>query len=706
VVLEISSTFEGRILASNFNVGGLAEVQNTGSARYPEGTLKWKYEATYNVYLVPTTSKDGTFYPCAGSSEGECVEENVLYTINSSSLKKTTLAIDINPPKIIENVVTHAVITGRLTGENGEGLSERIIYLCLNNDGNVIGRSTTDSNGYYSYQWENVLFCEEETHEIIARFEGDSTHAASRASAFLTVAPLMLRLEILSPPGGSKIYTNEKGRVINLLKIMIKVTNIGDTIITLNSTFILRLTVWFQIDDRRGGITIYEKDDLKLRPGETLSENVVYTGIDEFGLGDRELALEVCHYEGLCQGVPVWRIVKSTSIPLSFVILPTAPVYIPVTIKVLMDDGSIRTMELEEYIKGVIAAEMSSGWPIEALKAQAVVARTFAVSNTHHDHVNVDVCTSPSCCQAWKPSPYGKDIEEAVISTKGIVITYNGRIIKEALFFSHCNGQTRNSEDIPGWKYIPYLRSVTCGCAEVYKWSDYHGHGVGMCQYGARVLAMQGSPYVDILKHYYTDVEIVLANTASEWIAAKLDSPGELMVYDSKGRVTGVVNGTIKEDIPNSSFDEIHNVALIFVPIDSYRYEVAGKAEGTYGLTVISNTMNETLAFVATGIPTLAQAVHQYTIDWDALSKGEKGVTVKIDSDGDGNFDWNLSGGKELTRAEFTPPLQVTLRPWMPVIGAVIASILIVIAIRWIRRKKEGQPPPPPPPGSGLGISA
>ena len=54
----------------------------------------------------------------------------------------------------------------------------------------------------------------------------------------------------------------------------------------------------------------------------------------------------------------------------------------PLTIKVLMDDDSVEVMNLEEYVKGVVAAEMYSDWPIEALKAQAVAARTFALK-TH-----------------------------------------------------------------------------------------------------------------------------------------------------------------------------------------------------------------------------------------------------------------------------------------------------------------------------------
>ena len=188
-------------------------------------------------------------------------------------------------------------------------------------------------------------------------------------------------------------------------------------------------------------------------------------------------------------------------------------VYVPSTINVMMDDGSVEIMNLEEYVKGVVAAEMSSDWPIEALKAQAVAARTFAVNNTHHDHCNVDVCTDHNCCQAWKGPPYDATIVDAVTSTCNEVITYNGTIIREALFFSHCNGHTRNSEDYNGWDYVPYLRGVSCGCADEYGWTDYNGHGVGMCQYGAKVMAQQGFSYVDILKHYYSGVAITPAHT-------------------------------------------------------------------------------------------------------------------------------------------------------------------------------------------------
>jgi uncharacterized repeat protein (TIGR02543 family) len=332
-------------------------------------------------------------------------------------------------------------------------------------------------------------------------------------------------------------------------------------------------------------------------------------------------------------------------------------IYVPSTIKVMMDGGSVEIMNLDEYVKGVVAAEMGSDWPIEALKAQAVAARTFAVSNTHHDHCNVDVCTDHNCCQAWKGPPYDATIVDAVTSTCNEVITYNGTIIREALYFSHCDGHTRNSEDYNGWDYVPYLRGVSCGCADAYGWTDHNSHGVGMCQYGAKVMAEQGCSYVNILEHYYSGVAIAPAHTGQ--IVVRLCSPAELRVYDLQERVTGLVDGDVKNEIPYSDYHD-HTIT-ISLPSGSYRYEIAGIGEGTYGLDIASIEDDETTTFIATDIPVASGAVHHYTIDWDALAQEEKGVAVQVNENGDDTIDYTLTTGNVLTGDEFVPSIQYDL---------------------------------------------
>jgi hypothetical protein len=122
-----------------------------------------------------------------------------------------------------------------------------------------------------------------------------------------------------------------------------------------------------------------------------------------------------------------------------------------------------------------------------------------------------------------------------------------------------------------------------------------------------------------------------------------LNSPGELRVYDSQGRVTGLVDGEVREEIPDSAY--ANNAVVIAVPADTYYYEVVGTGDGSYGLVLASVEDGEVTTFTATDIPTTSGAIHQYIIDWDALAQGEEGVTIKIDSDGDGTFELTITTG-------------------------------------------------------------
>lgn len=150
-------------------------------------------------------------------------------------------------------------------------------------------------------------------------------------------------------------------------------------------------------------------------------------------------------------------------------------------IKVRMQsDGQVRTMSLEEYVKGVVAAEMPANFEPEALKSQAVVARTLAVKRMRayggaglEGDLAADVSTDPAKGQAWSStdelkkrwglldySAYWSKISRAVDETEGIIIVYDGLPI-DAQFHSTSAGPTENSEDV--WsEEVPYLRSVSC----------------------------------------------------------------------------------------------------------------------------------------------------------------------------------------------------------------------------------------------------
>lgn len=247
-------------------------------------------------------------------------------------------------------------------------------------------------------------------------------------------------------------------------------------------------------------------------------------------------------------------------------------------------DGTIEDIELEVYLLGVVGSEMPATFPLEALKAQAVAARTFVSKRNYH----VDDTTASQVYhdeeqqkQLWNDNyeDYHAIIQQAVDETKGEVITYEGEVITAA-FFSSSNGKTNNAEDY--WSEpLPYLRSVdspwdvaqenttqsvvftpeefaqTLGFSQPVKSISHpnryengyvesitidgivfsgremreklqlrssafeidvtdrititthgYGHGIGLSQYGAKGMAMEGANYIEILQHYYTGVEI------------------------------------------------------------------------------------------------------------------------------------------------------------------------------------------------------
>lgn len=168
------------------------------------------------------------------------------------------------------------------------------------------------------------------------------------------------------------------------------------------------------------------------------------------------------------------------------------------------DSNTIRTMNLEDYIKGVVSQEIYGTWLLEAHRSMAVAARTYAVARYRHPGTNppAHVCNT-TCCQAWTAHPTAKGIQ-GTNDTAGQYVVNGSKRITEPLYFSHCNGRTKNSEDHNGWNYVAYLRSRPCSCG----WTSYYGHGVGMCQYGMEAYAKQGWSYRQIIAHYYTNCSV------------------------------------------------------------------------------------------------------------------------------------------------------------------------------------------------------
>jgi len=145
------------------------------------------------------------------------------------------------------------------------------------------------------------------------------------------------------------------------------------------------------------------------------------------------------------------------------------------TIKLLhTKTDTIEEINLENYLYGVVSAEMPASFEMEALKAQAIVARTYTVYKTKTNngkHGDATICDSSSCCQAWiskeerlarweedKRDEYWNKITDAVDSTKGKIITYEGEPIN-AFFHSNSGGSTEAPIDVWRRKWIPIFAS-------------------------------------------------------------------------------------------------------------------------------------------------------------------------------------------------------------------------------------------------------
>lgn len=252
----------------------------------------------------------------------------------------------------------------------------------------------------------------------------------------------------------------------------------------------------------------------------------------------------------------------------------------------------INELDLEEYLMGVVAEEIPHDWEAEALKAQAVVSRTYALylkkrAGKRPYHITSDV----------KTQVYGgrraerESTVRAVRETEGLVLTHKGEVIP-AFYHSSCGGRTEDASEL--WNIdASYLKGVDCACQEISKYGEWErrisikdalialsklghtlsditsidlgritqagrvknlairdkdrminvpaekfrlaigssvipsvffeaslsgremvisgrgmGHGVGLCQWGAKNMAQKGSDYITILQHYYPGTTI------------------------------------------------------------------------------------------------------------------------------------------------------------------------------------------------------
>ena len=141
-------------------------------------------------------------------------------------------------------------------------------------------------------------------------------------------------------------------------------------------------------------------------------------------------------------------------------------------VRLKKQDGTIADLTMDQYLWGVVAAEMPASFEPEALKAQACAARTYTVRQQNASkHPDADICGDSSCCQAWieredalqrwgdHADEYDARIQDAVTGTDGLGILYHGAPI-QALFFSSADTRTVDAVQVWG-NSVDYLKSVS-----------------------------------------------------------------------------------------------------------------------------------------------------------------------------------------------------------------------------------------------------
>lgn len=178
----------------------------------------------------------------------------------------------------------------------------------------------------------------------------------------------------------------------------------------------------------------------------------------------------------------------------------------------IVDDelAVINELPMEMYLRGV--AESLNSDPVEKIKTMVIVARSYARYYLTEEekfpgkpyHLDDD----PDVSQKYLGYGFevrADNIVQAVEDTAGMVITYGGKIIKTPYFSSTDGTSTRSAEEVWGWTHTPYLVSVPDPLCEA---TAFSGHGVGLSGCGTTAAAEAGKTFEEIIKYYYTGVEI------------------------------------------------------------------------------------------------------------------------------------------------------------------------------------------------------
>ncbi|HEX3820425.1 MAG TPA: SpoIID/LytB domain-containing protein [Candidatus Sulfotelmatobacter sp.] len=230
------------------------------------------------------------------------------------------------------------------------------------------------------------------------------------------------------------------------------------------------------------------------------------------------------------------------------------------TLEIKASEGgllAILNLDRETAVASIVAAESDPDTPIEALKAQAIATRSYLTAGRRR-HRGFDFCDTTHCQYLREPPPSGGAVASAVAATRGLILAYDFQPFA-AMYSRSCSGQTRTpaqvglsssrypyysvecphcrynpqrwTSRIPieeasslhrsdersrleivrrlGWGAVPSSEFVARKDGDEIRLSGAgNGHGIGLCQSGAKAMAKSGASFQDILKHYYPNTAV------------------------------------------------------------------------------------------------------------------------------------------------------------------------------------------------------
>lgn len=268
----------------------------------------------------------------------------------------------------------------------------------------------------------------------------------------------------------------------------------------------------------------------------------------------------------------------------------------------------INVVDMEDYVKCVIAAEMSNDWPTEALKAQTVCARTYAAAQTRHRSAGFDVCATVDCQAYSGMARCSERSDAAAEETRGICIYYNGVPVTNAVYYS-CNGGASESCKNVWGSDVPYLVGKLDPYEESVSWrfSRYYWSFTATGDELRAILKSEANTDVGQVRNVYvseySDTGNVIALTFE-------GTDGSYTARREKCRT--LLNGV---------YDHVN--------IRSMRYTVTGGDAGTYYVNDAENAVTGTgglylLSGDGTVVPNNASARDTYVITADGVSSLER----------------------------------------------------------------------------------